>query len=133
MCKHFDDQRNEVFSCAIVSEDETKSVETSFTIGELEDTVKRIGKEAVTKEDPVALKIASVLAYMQKQHIEVHKERTVEKARREAFVDAVKEALEIKDDKKFREVIEGIVETDSELSDMQDLLMKILQEAKWKK
>ena len=133
MCKHCNDRRNEVFSCAIVSEDETKSVETSFTIGELEDTVKRIGKEAVTKEDPVALKIASVLAYMQKQHIEVHKERAFEKARREAFVDAIKEALTIDSDTEFRKVIEGIVETDAELSDMQVLLIKILQEAKWKK
>ena len=56
--------KEDKFYTRLVSDDETASVETEFTFGELEETLNIVTNAAIQDRDHTALKIASLFAFI---------------------------------------------------------------------
>ena len=95
MCEKCKEARDEKFHTRLVTDDEAHSVETDYTVGELEETLKIVNNRAIIDRDPAALKIASLFAFTAKRFEEVSTERSMFKARFEVFREAVEEIKEL--------------------------------------
>lgn len=85
------DLKNEKFRTRLISDDETKYVDTSYTIGELEETLDNLTNSAIFQENPVALKIVSLFAFTTKQFEDAVQARDITQVRFDAFREAVQE------------------------------------------
>ena len=122
MCKKCKDEK---FHARIVSDDETASVETDFTIGELESTLKAITDIAIKERDPSALKTVSLLAFTSQRFEEVYKERSMLKARFESFREAIEEVQKLPD-YEIKEAISDLLEKDNVLEAIFEALGEVM-------
>ena len=117
MCEKCKELRDEKFYTRLVTDDEAHSVETEYTVGELEETLKIVTNSAILERDPAALKIASLFAFTAKRFKEVHNERSMYKARFEAFREAVEEIKELPAED-IKETLENLLEKDEDLASL---------------
>lgn len=108
MCQKCKDEK---FYTRLLNDEETQYVETDYTIGELEETLKIVTNAAIQDRDSAALKIASLLAFTAKRFEEVHKDRSMLKARFEAFREAIEEIQNLPDSE-IKEAISDLLEKD---------------------
>lgn len=92
MCQECKDEK---FHTRLISDDETKYVDTEFTLGELEETLDNLTNSAIFQENPVALKIVSLFAFATKQFEDALEERSMAQARFEAFRESVQEIQQL--------------------------------------
>ena len=102
----------------------TASVETEFTLGELEETLKIVTNAAILERDPAALKIASLFAFTAKRFEEISKERSMFKARFEAFREAVEDIKELPAED-IKETLERLLEKDEDLAPLLSMLAEM--------
>ena len=110
------DPKNEKFRTRLIRDDETKYVDTSYTIGELEETLDNLTNSAIYQENPVALKIVSLFAFATKQFEDALKERSILEARFEAFRESVQEIQQLPSND-VKESLGSLLEIDEELSE----------------
>ena len=114
MCKKCKDEK---FHARIVSDDETASVETDFTIGELEETLKIVTNAAVQDCDPVVLKIASLYAFTIKRFEVVHMDLSMCKARFDSFREAIEEIQNLPDSE-IKKAVSVLLEMDERVGNI---------------
>lgn len=85
------DPKMEKFYTRLISDDESRYVDTDYTIGELEETLDTLTNSAIYLGNPLALKVVSLFAFVTKQFEESVKERSIAQARFEAFREAVQD------------------------------------------
>ena len=117
--------KEDKFYTRLVTDDETASVETEFTLGELEETLKIVSNRAIIERDPAALKIASLFAFTAKRFEEVAKERFMYQARFEAFREAVEEIKELPTED-IKETLERLLEKDEDLAPLLSMLAEMV-------
>ena len=122
MCEKCKDEK---FHARIVSDDETASVETEFTLGELEETLKIVTNAAIQDRDPASLKIASLFAFTAKRFEEVHKERAMFKARFESCREAIEEIQNLPDSE-IKEAVSYLLEMDEMVGNIFEALGEIM-------
>ena len=122
MCEKCKDEK---FHARIVSDDETASVETEFTLGELEETLKIVTNAAIQDLDPGALKIASLFAFTTKRFDEVNNDRLMSKARFESFREAIEEILNLPDSE-IKEAVSYLLEMDEMVGNIFEALGEIM-------
>ena len=110
------DPKNEKFHARLKSDDETKYVDTSYTIGELEETLYNLTNSAIFQENPVALKIVSLFAFATKKFEDALKERSILEARFESFKESVQEIQQLPS-KDVKESLGSLLEVEEELSE----------------
>ena len=108
------DPKNEKFRTRLLSDDETKYVDTDYTIGELEETLGTLTDSAIFQENPVALKILSLFAFATKQFEDALEERSMAQARLEAFRESVQEIQQLPS-WNVKELLGALLEIDKEL------------------
>ena len=109
------DPKNEKFHARLISDDETKYVDTSYTIGELEETLDRLTSAALIDREPVALKIVSLFAFTNKKFEDTLKEHSIMQARFEAFRESVQEIQKLPSSD-IKESLESLLEVDKALT-----------------
>ena len=122
MCQEYKDEK---FHTRLINDDETAHVETDFTLGELEETLKIVTNVAIQDRDPAALKIASLFAFTAKRFEEVHKDRSMLKARFESFREAVEDIQKLPDSK-IKEALSDLLEKDDTLEAIFEALGEIM-------
>lgn len=122
MCQKCKDEK---FHTRLVSDDESASVETEFTLGELEETLKIVTNVAIQDHDPAALKIASLFSYTAHRFEEVHKERSMYKARFDSFREAIEERQKLPAPE-IKEALSELLEKDKMVGSIFELLGEIL-------
>lgn len=125
MCEKCNEAREEKFHACLITDDEAHSVETDFTIGELEETLRIVTDWAILGRDPAALKIASLFAFTAKRFEEVSKERSMYKAHFEAFREAVEEIKELPAED-IKETLERLLEKDEDLASLLSMLAEMM-------
>ena len=110
------DLKNEKFRTRLISDDETKYVDTEYTIGELEETLDRLADSAILMKNPVALKIVSLFAFTTKQFEDAVQARDITQVRFDAFREAVQEIQQLPS-KDVKESLGSLLEIDEELSE----------------
>ena len=125
MCEKCNEAREEKFHTRLITDDEAHSVETDFTIGELEETLQMVTSLAILDRDPAALKIASLFSLTAKRFEEVSKERSMYKARFEAFLEAVEEIKEPPAED-IKETLERLLEKDEDLAPLLSMLAEMM-------
>ena len=108
------DPKDEKFCTRLLSDDETKYVDTDYTIGELEETLGTLTDSAIFQENPVALKILSLFAFATKQFEDELEERSMAQARLEAFRESVQEIQQLPS-WNVKESLGALLEIDKEL------------------
>ena len=108
------DPKNEKFHTRLISDDETKYVDTSYTIGELEETLDTLTNAAIFQENPVALKIVSLFAFATKKFEDALEELSMAQARFEAFRESVQEIQQLPS-WNVKESLVALLEVDEEL------------------
>ena len=122
MCEKCKDEK---FHARIVSDDETASVETEFTLGELEETLKIVTNAAIQDLDPTALKIASLLSFTTHRFEKVRKERAMYQARFESFREDVEDIQKLPDSK-IKEAVSDLLESDENVGNFFEALGEIM-------
>ena len=122
MCQECKDEK---FYTRLVSDDESVSVETEFTLGELEETLKIITNAAIQDRAPAALKIASLFAFTDKRFEEVHKERSMYKARFDSFREAIEELQKLPAPE-IKEALSELLEKDKMVGSIFEALGEIM-------
>ena len=122
MCQECKDEK---FHTILVSDDESASVETEFTLGELELTFKIVNNAAIQDLDPTALKIASLLSFTTHRFEKVRKERAMSKARFESFREAIEEIQNLPDSE-IKEAISDLLERDEMVGNIFEALGEIM-------
>ena len=122
MCQKCKDEK---FHTRLVADDETASVETDFTLGELEETLKIVTNAAIQDRDPATLKIASLFAFTAKRFEEVHKDRSMLKARFESFREAIEEIQNLSDSE-IKEAISDLLEKDDRVEAIFEALGEVM-------
>ena len=122
MCQECKDEK---FYTRLVADDETKYVETEFTLGELEETFKIVTNAAILERDPASLKIASLFALTDKHFEEISKERSMFKARFDAFREAVEELQKLPAPE-IKEALSELLEKDKRIGNIFEVLGEIL-------
>ena len=122
MCQECKDEK---FYTRLVSDDESVSVETEFTLGELEETLKIITNAAIQDRAPAALKIASLFAFTDKRFEEVHKERSMYKARFDSFREAIEELQKLPAPE-IKEALSELLEKDKMVGSIFEALVEIM-------
>ena len=125
MCEKCKEARDEKFHTRLITDDEAHSVETDYTIGELEETLKIVTNAAILDKDPAALKIASLFAFTAKCFEEVDNERSMYRARFEAFREAVEEIKELPAED-IKETLENLLEKDEDLAPLLSMLAEMM-------
>lgn len=125
MCEKCKEARDEKFHTRLVTDDEAHSVETDYTVGELEETLKIVSNRAIIERDPAALKIASLFAFTAKRFEDIAKERSTYKARFEAFREAVEEIKELPAED-IKETLENLLEKDEDLAPLLSMLAEMM-------
>ena len=110
------DPKNEKFHARLISDDETKYVDTSYTIGELEETLDTLTNSAIYLGNPLALKVVSLFAFATKKFEDALEERAIMQTRFEAFREAVQEIQQLPS-KDVKESLGSLLEIDEELSE----------------
>ena len=108
------DPKNEKFRTRLISDDESRYVDTDYTIGELEETLGTLTDSAIFQENPVALKILSLFAFATKQFEDALEERSMAQARLEAFRESVQEIQQLPS-WNVKELLGALLEIDKEL------------------
>ena len=103
--------KEDKFYTLLVSDDETASVKTEFTFGELEEALKVVTNAAIQYRDPATLKIASLFAFTTKRFEEVNKERSMFKARFKSFREAIEEIQNLPDSE-IKEAVSDLLKGD---------------------
>ena len=85
------DPKMEKFYTRLISDDESRYVDTDYTIGELEETLDTLTNSAIYLGNTLAFKVVSLFAFVTKQFEESVKERSIAQARFEAFREAVQD------------------------------------------
>lgn len=119
------ESRDEKFHTRLVTGDEAHSVETDYTIDELEETLKIVSNRAIIARDPAALKIASVFAFIAERYEEVAKERSIYKARFETFREEVEEIKELPTED-IKETLERLLEKEEALDPLFSMLAEMI-------
>ena len=109
------DLKNEKFHTRLINDDETKYVDTSYTIGELEETLDNLTNSAIFQENPVALKIVSLFAFATKKFEGALEERAIMQTRFEAFREAVQEIQQLPSSD-IKESLDNLLTVDEGLS-----------------
>ena len=109
------DPKNEKFHARLISDDETKYVDTSYTIGELEETLDNLTNSAIFQENSVVLKIVSLFAFATKKFEDALEERAIMQARFEAFREAVQEIQQFPSSD-IKEALDNLLTVDEGLS-----------------
>ena len=122
MCEKCKDEK---FHTILVSDDESASVETEFTLGELEKTLKIVTNAAIQDRDPGALKIASLFAFTAKRFEEVHKERSMLKVRFESFREAIEEIQNLPDSE-IKKAVSDLLKRDEVVGNIFEALGEIM-------
>ena len=122
MCEKCKDEK---FYTRLVTDDETASVETEFTLGELEETLNTVTYAAIQNRDPAALKIASLFAFTTKRFEKVHKERSMYKARFESFREAIEEIQNLPDSE-IKKAVSDLLERDKMVGNIFEALGEIM-------
>ena len=122
MCQECKDEK---FHTILGRDDESASVKTDYTIGELEETLKIVSNRAIIERDPAALKIASLFAFTAKRFEDIAKERSMYKARFEAFREAVEEIKELPAED-IKETLENLPEKDEDLAPLLSMLAEMM-------
>ena len=122
MCRKCKDEK---FYTRLINDDESRYVDTDYTIGELEETLKIVTNAAIQDRDPAALKIASLFAFTAKRFEEVHKDRSMLKARFESFRDAIEEIQNLPDSE-IKEAISDLLEKDDTVKAIFEALGEIM-------
>ena len=125
MCEKCKEPRDEKFHALLVTDDEAHSVETDYTVGELEETLKIVSNHAIIERDPAALKITSLFAFTAKRFEEIAKERSMYKARFEAFREAVEEIKELPAED-IKETLERLLKKDEDLAPLLSMLTEMI-------
>lgn len=125
MCEKCKEARDEKFHTRLVTDDEAHSVETDYTIGELEETLKIVTNAAILDKDPAALKIASLVAFATKKFEDALDERSMYRARFEAFREAVEEIKELPAED-IKETLENLLEKDEDLAPLLSMLAEMM-------
>ena len=118
------DFKNEKFRTRLISDDETQYVDTDYTIGELEETLKSVSNRAIIERDPTTLKIASLFAFTTKKFEEVAKERSMYKARFEAFRAAVQEIQQLPSSD-IKESLDNLLTVDEGLAPLLSMIAEM--------
>ena len=122
MCEKCKDEK---FHTILFSDDESASVETEFTFGELEETLNIVTNAAIQDRDPAALKIASLFAFTTKRFEKVHKERSMYKARFDSFRESIKEIQNLPDSE-IKEAVSDLLERDKMVGNIFEALGEIM-------
>ena len=85
------DPKMEKFYTRLISDDESRYVDTDYTIGELEETLDTLTNSAIYLGNPLALKVVSLFAFVTKQFEDALEERSIMQVRFDAFREAVQE------------------------------------------
>ena len=117
--------KEDKFYTRLVSDDETASVETEFTFGELEETLKIVTNAAIQDRDPAALKIASLFAFTTKRFEEVNKDRSMFKARFESFREAIEEIQNLPDSE-IKKAVSDLLKRDERVGNIFEALGEIM-------
>lgn len=112
MCEKYKEDK---FHTRLINDDETASVETEFTLGELEETLKIVTNAAIQDHDPAALKIASLFAFIAKQFEDAVEARSIMQTRFEAFREAVQKIQKLPSGD-IKEVLDSLLSADERLS-----------------
>ena len=119
------DPKMEKFYTRLISDDESRYVDTDYTIGELEETLDTLTNSAIYLGNPLALKVVSLFAFVTKQFEESVKERSIAQARFEAFRESVEEIKQLPSSD-IKESLEYLLELDKAvigiLSNIDELL-----------
>ena len=119
------DPKMEKFYTRLISDDESRYVDTDYTIGELEETLDTLTNSAIYLGNPLALKVVSLFAFVTKQFEESVKERSIAQARFEAFRESVEEIKQLPSSD-IKESLESLLELDKAvigfLSNIDELL-----------
>ena len=108
------DPKNEKFHARLISDDETKYVDTSYTIGELEETLDNLNNSAIFQENPVALKIVSLFAFATKQFEDALEEHSMAQARFKYFRESVQGVQQLPS-WHVKEALGALLEIDEEI------------------
>ena len=108
------DPKNEKFRTRLISDDESRYVDTEYTIGELEETLDNLTNSAIFQENPVALKIVSLFAFATKQFKDELEEHSIAQDRFEAFRESVQEIQQLPS-WNVKESLGALLEIDKEL------------------
>ena len=122
MCQECKDEK---FHTRLINDDETKYVDTEFTLGELEETLKIVTNAAIQDRDPTALKIASLFSFTAHRFEEVHKERSMYKARFDSFRGAIEERQKLPAPE-IKEALSELLEKDKMVGSIFEALGEIM-------
>ena len=115
MCEKCKETRDEKFHTRLVTDDEAHYVETDYTIGELEETLKIVNNWAIIKRDPSALKIASLFALTTKQFDAAVQEFSITQVWFNSFREAVKEIQKLPS-RDIKEALDSLLTLDEGVS-----------------
>lgn len=85
------DPKMEKFYTRLISDDESRYVDTDYTIGELEETLDTLTNSAIYLGNPLYLKVVSLFAFATKKFEDALEESSIMQTRFEAFREAVQE------------------------------------------
>jgi len=122
MCEKCKDEK---FHTILVSDDESASVETEFTLGELVGTLEIVTNAAIQDRDHGALKIASLLSLTSHSFEKANKERLMLKARFESFREAIEEIQNLPDSE-IKKAVSYLLEKDEMVGNIFESLGEIM-------
>ena len=122
MCEKCKDEK---FHTILFSDDESASVETEFTLGELEETFKIVTNAAIQDRDPATLKIASLLSFTSHSFEKANKEHLMLKARFESFREAIEEIQNLPDSE-IKKAVSDLLEMDEMVGNIFEALGEIM-------
>ena len=125
MCEKCKEARDEKFHTRLISDDESRYVDTDYTIGELEETLDTLTNAAIYLGNPLALKVVSLFAFVTKQFEESVKESSIAQARFEVFREAVEEIKELPAED-IKETLENLLEKDEDLAPLLSMLAEMI-------
>lgn len=108
------DPKMEKFYTRLISDDESRYVDTDYTIGELEETLDTLTNSAIYLGNPLALKVVSLFAFVTKQFEDALEERSMAQARFKAFRESVQEIQQLPS-WNVKESLGALLEVDEEI------------------
>lgn len=109
------DPKNEKFRTRLISDDESRYVDTEYTIGELEETLDTLTNSAIFLETPFSLKVVSLFAFAIKKFEDALEESSIMQTRFEAFREAVQEIQKLPSSD-IKEALDSLLTVDEGLS-----------------
>lgn len=109
------DPKNEKFRTRLISDDESRYVDTEYTIGELEETLDTLTNSAIFLETPFSLKVVSLFAFAIKKFEDALDESSIMQTRFEAFREAVQEIQKLPSSD-IKEALDSLLTVDEGLS-----------------